>query len=437
MTEGILQVEAPDPKRLLAALQFLSELGQVVASNTEMQPILDWIVSKTTAMLGADEGTIRLVGPVGDPGAVRTLFRWQTDEHQSGSWPRPISMSVMGYLLHHGDRIASVDLLNDERFPGLRGIESRVRSILAVPLRVENHITGVLAVTQAQPGRHWTESEIQLLSIVAGNSAGVIEQARLRAESLEKQRLEEERRRLDRELNTAREIQMSFVPSRALRSGAWEIIGRVVPARQVGGDAFDYFAVEGGRLCFAIADVSGKGIPAALLMSNVQATLRAFCDGRQEVSQAVRHINQSVARSASGKFVTFFYGELEVASGRLSYTNAGHNYPLLRRQDGRVETLREGGLPLGLFEDADYQQGQAVLAPGDSVLLYSDGISEATDLRNQEFGEERLTELWRERGGSSPDAFIESVLAEVERFRGTAAQSDDMTVVVLSTRPTA
>ena len=299
MAETVLQVDVPDPKRLMAALQFLSELGQVVASNTEMQPILDWIVSKTTSMLGAEEGSIRLVEASGEPGGGQTFIRRQAGGHESGSWPRAVAMSVMGYLLHHGDRIASVDLLNDERFPGLRGIESRVRSILAVPLRVDNRVTGIIAVTQSQPGRHWSESDNQLLAIVAGHSAGVIEQARLRAEALEKQRLEEERRRLERELNLARDIQMSFIPSRALRTGGWEILGRVVPARQVGGDAFDYFMVEHGRLCFAIADVSGKGVPAALLMSNVQASLRAFCNGDRELTEAMTMVNRSVTRSAS------------------------------------------------------------------------------------------------------------------------------------------
>ncbi len=429
MAEAVVRVDVPDPKRLMAVLQFLSELAEVVASNTEMQPILDWIVSKTTGMLGADDGRIRLLGESGAPESGKTFIH--IPGHQTNSWPTPIAVSVMGFVLHQGGPLASPDLRNDPRFVGLRSVESRVRSILAVPLKVENRVTGVLAVTRAEPGRTWSEDEIQLLSIVAERSAGVIEQARLRLEAIERRRIQEELDRIDREHRQAHDIQMSLVPSRPLRAGTWEIVGRVVPARQVGGDAFDYFTVEGGRLCFAIADVSGKGVPAAILMSNVAASLRAFCDGRQRVADAVRHINRSVARAASGKFITFFYGELDSATGTLRYTNAGHNYPLVRRASGTVEELRDGGLPLGLFEDAEYQQGETALGREDALLLYSDGISEALDPRNQEFGEDRLQAFWTANGHGGAPGFIEKVLDEVARFRGSREQSDDMTVVVL------
>jgi sigma-B regulation protein RsbU (phosphoserine phosphatase) len=307
-----------------------------------------------------------------------------------------------------------------------------VRAVLAVPLKIENRITGMLAVTQSAPGRHWTTEEVQLLSIVAGSSAGVIEQARLRAEAIEKRRLEEERKRFERELNLAREIQMSLLPARALRFGPWEAWGRVIPARQVGGDAFDYFEMRDGRVALAIADVSGKGVPAALLMSNVQASLRAFCDGRLSIPDAVRQVNQSVVRSAaSGKFVTMFYGELDPAQGIFRYVNAGHNFPLVRRADGSLLELGEGGLPLGILDSAEYQEGSIPLGAGDSLLLFSDGISEALDSRDQQFGDDRLRELWKVCGQTTPEQVIDCVLKEVEKFRGPALQSDDMTLVAV------
>ena len=304
--------------------------------------------------------------------------------------------------------------------------------MLAVPLKVENRFTGILAVTQATPGRQWKTDEVQLLTIVASNSAGVIEQARLRAESLEKKQLEENARVLERELNLARDIQMSLVPSRPLRLGNWEVCGRVVPARQVGGDAFDYFTLGDGRCALAIADVSGKGVPAAILMSNLQASLRAFCTGRLAIPEAMHHVNQSVVRSsASGKFITMFYAEFDPERGLLHYSNAGHNYPLIRRRDGALIELAEGGLPLGIEEKAAYLEGQVSLDAGDSLLLFSDGISEALDAAGQEFGDDRLRATWRTRGAASPSAVIDQLLAEVQTFRGPAVQSDDMTLVVV------
>ncbi len=416
-------------------LNFLSELCRVVASSTELPPILDWIVQKTTGLLSADEGSIKLSGSDTGPPTAKTLIRKHQPGLDSGSWESPISMSVMGYLLVKGEALASPDLLDDERFPALRRTQSRVRAVLAVPLRVENRIIGMLAVTNRSPGRNWTSDEIRLLNIVATHSAGVIEQARLRVEAEAKKRFEEENKRMERELDLAREIQMSLVPSLPLAGGPWEVHGKVVPARQVGGDYYDFFPLGEGRFAVTIADVSGKGVPAALLMANVQASLRAFCDGDREITEAIGRVNRSVARGASGgKFITLFYGEVDHERGTLRYTNAGHNYPMLRRRDGSIEELTEGGLLLGLFEAADYQRGEVAFAPGDSLLLYSDGISEATDSRGHQFGEDRLRTLWQSCCTLLSSEVIGCLLKDVERFRGTAGQSDDMTAVVVGPR---
>lgn len=425
-----------DPERLRKVLRFLADLGQVVASYTELQPILDWIVRQTTEMLQADEGCLRLLEAEAGTPTSRTMIKRKSSGIASGSWPPVVAMSVTGYLLHRGDHVASPDIVNDDRFQGLRGTETGIRGMLAVPLKIENRMTGLLAVTQAAPGRRWTPAEIDLLSIVAGNSAGVIEQARLRVEALEKQRLEEEAKRLERELSLARSTQMRLVPSQPLRLGTWEVAGRVTPARQVGGDAFDYFTLADGRLGLAIADVSGKGLPAALLMSNAQASLRAFCNGPLPLPDKIGLLNQSVARTAEpGKFITMFYAELDLAAGLLRYVNAGHNYPLLRRADGTIEHLTAGGLMLGFLEDTSYEEGQTPMAAGDVLLLYSDGYSEAMDLRKEEFGEERLGALWGRLGTLPPEECIAKLMAEIEAYRGVAPQSDDITLVVLGAGP--
>jgi len=424
---------------LLAEITFLAELSQVVASNIELQPILDWIVQKTTGLLRADEGSIKLLGADGGAPTAKTLIRRQPRGLDSGSWELPIVTSVMGYLLHKNEPLASHDLLDDDRFPGLRQAQSRVRSVLAVPLRVGNRTTGMLAVTNRVPGRRWTAEEIQLLAIVATNSAGVIEQARLRAEAEEKRRVEEENRRLEEQnkimehdLVVAREIQMRLVPSTPLVADGWEVHGRVDPARQVGGDYFDYFPLSRGRFGVAIADVSGKGVPASLLMANVQASLRAFCNGETPLPDAIGRVNRGVARSSSGgRFITLFYAEIDPEARVVRYVNAGHNYPLLRRADGAIEELSIGGLLVGLFEGAEYEQGESAFGPGDALLLYSDGISEALDTRGHEFGEERIKSVWQSCCPLPSVAVIGHLFDEVARFRGSAVQNDDMTAVVV------
>jgi serine phosphatase RsbU (regulator of sigma subunit) len=412
-------------------MHFLAELGEVVASNTQLQPILDWIVLKTTSLLAADEGCVRLVEA--EPSRFDTYYRPRSHQVVSGSWPRAVATSVTGYLMTHEGPLVTPDLVADERFAGLRGLDTRVRALLAVPLKIESRMTGLIAVTQAAPGRRWTEDDVELLAIVGGRSAGAIEQARLRAEAEDKKRLEEEARRMHRELEQARAVQMRLVPSQPLRLGPWEISGSVTPAHEVGGDSFDYFMVAGRRLGFAIGDVSGKGMPAALFMMTGQSLLRAFFQEDRPLPEKMRLLNQRVTRSAEpGKFITMFYGELDPGDGTLRYINAGHDYPMLRRADGGIEPLSTGGLMLGFDEDVEFQQGETTMAPGDSLLLYSDGVTEALDTGGQDFGVDRVREVWRRLGGCCPGRCIEILTGEIQAFRTSAPPSDDLTLVVLS-----
>lgn len=420
-----------DLQRLQNELSFLSELAKVMGSTTELQPILDWIVSKTVSLLGAEEGSIRMTV---DPQTHKTrtvIMKPASQEIASGSWPRHVSMSVMGFL-STGRTLATPDLHDDERFQGLRGQPTRIRACLAVPLVVSGRVTGMLAVTQSAPGRSWNAMDQQLLGIVAMHSAGAIEAARLRAEEVAKRELEERTRRLEEELVRARETQMTLVPSAPLALGPWVAVGRIEPARAVGGDAFDYFPLGTDVFGVAIADVSGKGVPAALLMSNVVASMRAFCTGRQPIPAAIREVNRSFARAmARGKFITLWYGEVNATAQTLRYVNAGHNPPLLRRADGTIEKLAEGGVPIGVFDEWEYTEGTVVFAPGDTLLLYSDGVTEAVDAFGVDFGEERLERLWRDHGHRPPVEVLEHGFAEVATFRGPGEQNDDITLVVV------
>jgi sigma-B regulation protein RsbU (phosphoserine phosphatase) len=415
-------------------LEFITELCAVVAEQSELQPILDWLVHKSTRLLGADECTIKLLTASGDT-AKTIIFdsRRSGPEAGSRSWAPAVKASVMGFLLSHSGELASPDLQADARFPGLKSVQTPVRALLALPLKVDGRVTGMIAVSNAQPGRQWTRHDVQLMSIVASHSASVIEKARLRVEAEEKRRLELEREAMEKDLRLARDIQMRLVPAAPLALGPWRADGRLEPAKQVGGDFYDYFALDPARTVITIADVAGKGVPAALLVSTVASSVRAFADGTHAPRVVVEQINRAAVRSsAAGKFVTFFYAELDHAQGRLRYVNAGHNFPRIRRASGELVPLDVGGMPLGLFEGLPYEEGEQPFAPGDALLLFSDGISEAVDGFNQEYGEDRLDALWKQHGAGSGAAMLDLVYDDVIQFRGAAPQNDDMTMVVVS-----
>ncbi len=436
MPDPTTPLPAADAVRLQSEMEFISELCTVVAGSSELQPILDWVVSKTARLLGADECSIRLLSP--DRASTKTVISMDKGGQEAGtsSWPVPLKNSVMGYLMVKPGELATSDILSDARFPGLRNVTSPARALLAVPLYVDGGIRGMIAVSHRDAGREWARADAQLLSIVASHSAGVLEKARLRAEAEEKRRLELEREKIEKELMLARDIQMRLVPEAALECGPWRADGRLVPARQVGGDYYDYFLVAGGRMAIALADVSGKGVPAALLVSTVQGTLRAFCDGHRRPAELIRELNRAVVRHAgSGRFVTLFYAELDPQESQVRYVNAGHNYPLLRRAGGGIEQLATGGVPLGLFEDAEFEESVVPFGEHDALLLFSDGITEAMDGFLAEYGDDRLTALWTAHPDDEAGAFVTRLIDDVAEFRGAAPQSDDMTAVAVTRRP--
>jgi len=241
-----------------------------------------------------------------------------------------------------------------------------------------------------------------------------------------------QRRASEQELAVARRIQQDLLPHGVLAVEGAEVSGINRPCFAVGGDYFDYFRLEDGRVALAIADVAGKGVPAAILMSNLQAILRAETARGASVPHVPSQANKQLMDSMAGnsKFVTFFYGAYDPVARRLSYSNAGHNPPLVVRKDGRIEELAAGGLIPGVFALADYDEAVVDLEPGDTVVLFTDGVTEAED-RHGMYGDERLHALLRrERGGSAAD-IADAICKYVDRFSHGLHQTDDVTVVVV------
>lgn len=252
------------------------------------------------------------------------------------------------------------------------------------------------------------------------------------AADLDKARdLEIEKERLEGELDLARQIQSRLLPTQLPVLPRWELAGLSVPARHVGGDYFDVLRLDPDRIGLIAADVAGKGVPAALLMSSFRASLLSLDLAGQGPARTFDRLNAFLHHSIEpGRFVTAFLGVLTLSSGRLVFANAGHNPPYLVREGGEVQVLREAGLILGLFGNTRYQQGETLLHSGDLLTLYTDGVTEATDELEEFYGEERLVHLLMRMRGDPTGEIVGEVLEEIRTFRGAAAQSDDITLLL-------
>jgi sigma-B regulation protein RsbU (phosphoserine phosphatase) len=239
------------------------------------------------------------------------------------------------------------------------------------------------------------------------------------------------RLRLERQDSAAlRDVQQGLLPKTMPAVPGCELSGVCLAASAVGGDYFDAVKLAHQRVALCVGDVSGKGLPASLLMANLQAAVHAYTDIGIEPKTLCQKVNQIICGNiAVDRFITFFYATLSVASHRLSYTNAGHNAPILVRRDGSCERLETGGLVLGVDRNADYEQGELDLASGDRLVLFTDGVTEAVNAKGEEYGEQRLLHLVIESRHLGATALQETVVDSVKRF-SDGRLKDDSTVVV-------
>lgn len=260
------------------------------------------------------------------------------------------------------------------------------------------------------------------------------------AKAMELQRLKEENQlfhqRLEMELDVARKIQQILLPQRIPSIAGVDVSTFSQPAKQVGGDYHDLIELPSGGLGIAIGDVSGKGMPAALLMANAQASLRRYSESAYSPKEIISRINNSLCPICQyieeHRFITLFYGVLDPESKTLIYSNAGHNYPFVFGENGGVcEQLKSGGLPCGIIEDTSYNEAQVQLRPGDIVVFYTDGITEASNSDEAMFGEERLKNIILKNLQLDSANLIAEVHAELIKFAGNSPQYDDLTLMVL------
>jgi serine phosphatase RsbU (regulator of sigma subunit) len=306
----------------------------------------------------------------------------------------------------------------------------QVRSMIAVPLQTGDRVIGLIYVDNGSIIRHFSKEDLDLLSVMANVAAIRIEHARL-AE------IEQSEKLMELELAQASEIQQTLLPAAAPLFEGFDLAGLNLCCRTVGGDYFDFLPYQDGRMGLVVGDVSGKGLPAALLMSSLQARVQMLRETMPQPDHAVTTLNRNIAeRCPVGKFITFFFGLLH-PDGLFEYANAGHNYPLLLRANGQVEQLRGNGMVMGLFPSVFYPLKSIRLERGDLLALYSDGVTEASGSfkygefgEYAEFGEEGLSKFLQQHRHLSCDEISGQLVEHVRAFCGTTSFADDFTILL-------
>jgi sigma-B regulation protein RsbU (phosphoserine phosphatase) len=338
-----------------------------------------------------------------------------------------ISTTVRDKVVQEKNSVLVRDLTQDEAFAKQHSIsEQQIQTMMAVPLQTEDRVIGLIYVDSRSFVRAFTPDDLNLLTVLANVAA-----IRIERERLAEMELRERRRTVD--LEQAAEIQRGILPRGHPVIDWIDLAGHNAPCRTVGGDYYDFIPYDDGRVAVVLGDVAGKGMSAALLMSNLQARVQLLAEMPQDLATLMSRLDQSVSINApANRFITLFFGVIDPAKGELTYCNAGHNPPLVIRASGEVDRLPAKGTVLGILPEIGYEQQSIEFKPGDMIAIYSDGITEAVsnEDEDEEYGEDRLAELLVANRDKGAVAIIDAVLEHLMEFTDSAPAEDDITLLV-------
>jgi serine phosphatase RsbU (regulator of sigma subunit) len=290
--------------------------------------------------------------------------------------------------------------------------------MMAVPLQTEDRVIGLIYVDSRLWMREFSADDLNLLTFLGNVAAIRIEQERLA--------------QLERENQQAAEIQRRILPERAPLLAGIDLAGFNQPCHTVGGDYYDFIPYPDGRVAVVLADVAGKGISAALLVSNLQARVQILAESPDPLDHLVSRLDKSLAKQCPrNRFITMFFCMIDCNTGEMKFVNAGHNPPLVVRETGTVDRLTAAGTVLGILPELGYEVRTTTLEPGDVMAMFSDGVTESIGTNGEEFGEKRLAALLRERRQLPAKEIVDQLLDEVREFTGDAPAEDDVTLVVV------
>ncbi len=441
VTESVPQVEKAstttaigDLRQIAALLEGLRALG----SGRVLDDVLSLVLDSAIDVSGAERGFIMLANAAGELEFKMARNRGRT-MLPGGSFAT--SRKIPEEVFRTGEPRLVADLLDGELANVHMGtVALGIRNVLCVPLKLVRYLDkaeaadvererriGVLYLDSREKGVLMSSSTRGALETLATEAAVAIENARLYRETMEKAKMEQEMR-------IAAEIQQALLPKMARAGSFFTAAAASLPCRSIGGDFYDYVDLPAGSLGFALGDVAGKGPPAALLSAMMQGIFAAQAASSDSPSQTISRVNLALyRRGIESRFVTLMYGTL-AADGRLTYCNAGHNPPLILSSGRSGQTIRRlecGGPIVGLFEAATFDEETVSLTPGDWLIVFSDGVSEAMSASGDEYGESRIVTVVEKNKGLEPKQLLEALFADVREFARGAPQSDDITAMVL------
>jgi len=396
-----------------ASMQALIRAGQELTKNQKLSELFPVILDLAIEAVNAQRGVLMIL----ENGNL-------VPKAHKGEGFR-ISTAVRDRVLREKTSVLVRDTQMDEAFKErLSIVEQRVHTMMAVPLQTTSEIIGLLYVDSPFVLREFTADDLSLLTVMANVAAIRIETARL----LE---IEEAERTLQRDLSQAAEIQGRMLPGKAPAVPGADLAGFNAPCRTVGGDYYDFFPYAEGRVGLALGDVSGKGMPASLMMMALHARVQVLAEDPSDLAKFMTRLNKATcANCPSNRFITFFFCVLDATTGALGFANAGHNPPIVIRASGEAEMLEGGGPVLGVLPIAPYAELHAQLERGDMLVLYSDGVTEATNLAYEQFDEERFIEVLKRHRTSPAAEVVAAVVKSLAEFAAGAPQADDITLVV-------
>ncbi len=401
-----------------AHMNALIRAGRELAGHMPLDKLFELILNLSVEAVGAYRGVLM------------TLENGELELRASKGADFRISSMVRDLVMQERRSLLVRDALSDEALAARASIVvEQVRSMLAAPLQTEDHVIGLIYLDSPGLIHEFTEEDLNLLTVMANIAAIRIEQARLvEVEQAEKIRA--------KELEQAALIQHSILPTvfpPFPHRKDFELHAAMTPAKEVGGDFFDFFLLDTEHLAFVVGDVSGKGVPAALFMAVSRTLLRATAQHERSPGECLTYMNATLTeQNVSGMFVTLFYGVLDTGTGEIRFANAGHNPPYLLSADGSIRTLREKSGPiLGCLEGMIYKTRTCKIRRGEGLVLYTDGVTEALDKNRNFFEEQRLEQFLQEHAADSAEQLVAGLQGTVQAFSTGMPQADDITVLAL------